>query len=123
MLGVGKEGCQGHRGAPGWLGGTALHWVWSAQIPGSGRNLALSVWLSPDTRGPATKEPRQNNLALAGAGQGQRVRATLFRAWGRRGVGPGGRARMGMPLSTGCSASPGDRAASGDFQGRGFTLT
>lgn len=62
---------------PSWLGGwhCPIYWVWSAQIPGGGRNLALPVWLSPDTRGPATKKPRQNKAALHG---GQPVRNTLF---------------------------------------------
>lgn len=59
--------------------------MWPAQIPGSGRNLVLSVWLSPDTRGPATKEPRQNNLAGAGVARGRGSGPhCLFRAWGWR---------------------------------------
>lgn len=82
LLGGWKEGClgpEGSRPAAG-LGGTALYWVWSAQIPGGGSNLALPVWLSPDTRGPATKKPRQNNLVLdRGSRSGTHC---LFRAWG-----------------------------------------
>lgn len=64
-LGVmGRRAARAIGGTPGWLGGTAPDRVWSAQIPGGGSNLACPVWLSPDTRGPAMKKPRQNNLAL-----------------------------------------------------------
>lgn len=89
-------GLEGARPAAG-LGGTALYWVWSAQIPGGGSNLALPVWLSPDTRGPATKKPRQNNLVLDRGGQS-----------GTHCSEPGGRQSVGRldrkgpePLSTG----------------------
>lgn len=85
--GDGKEGCQGHRGTPGWLGGTAPDRVWSAQIPGSGSNLACPVWLSPDTRDPAMKKPRQNNRALARAA---RQAHGLSRARGGGGAGQEG---------------------------------
>lgn len=88
MLGGGREGCPGPQGGA-WLAGwhcPALGVVssdsWQWQKP------ALSVWLSPDTRGPATKEPRQNNLAGGRGGQGQRVRAAVCSGpWGRGGGG------------------------------------
>lgn len=89
-------------GTPGWLNGTAPYWVWSAWIPGSGRDLALLVWLSPDTTGPAMKKPRQNNPALD---RGQPIRNTLF--------------VQGLEVEEGGPRQEGPR----DFQGRGFTLT
>lgn len=64
---MGGRAARATGGTPGWLGGTAPDRVWSAQIPGGGSNLACPVWLSPDTRGPAMRKPRQNHLALDGA--------------------------------------------------------
>lgn len=95
-------------GTAGWLGGTAPHRVWSAQIPGSGSNLACPVRLSPDTRGPATKMPRQNNLAVDG--------------WPGRSTRSVGARRAQAALPTGRSCRQG-RERPGGFQGRGFTLT
>lgn len=87
-LGVmGRRAARSIGGTPGWLGGTAPDRVWSAQIPGGGSNLACPVWLSPDTRGPAMKEPRQNNRALARAA---RQAHGLSRARGGGGAGQEG---------------------------------
>ena len=92
LVWAGRRAAQGHDGYA-WLaglGGTALHWVWSAQIPGGGRNLSLPVWLSSDTRGPASQKPRQNNLALD---RGSRQEHTVCSGPGGGEVGWAGRAQ------------------------------
>lgn len=114
-----KEGCLGPEGSrpPTGLGGTALYWVRSAQIPGRGSNLALPVWLSPDTRGPATKKAKTKQ---PGPGQGQPVGNTLFvqgLVVGGVWAGWAGRARSRYQRLV----SPGEGEASSDFQGRSFT--
>ena len=116
-----KEDCPGPQGVCGaWgvgeMGDPAPHWVWSVQIPGHGSNLALSVWLSPDTSGPATQKPRQSSPALdRGSWSGTRC---LFRA----GEGGAGRKGPGALINRLAGFTRGGRA-SGDFQGRDSTLT
>lgn len=107
---MGRRAARATGGTPGWLGGTAPDRVWSAQIPGGGSNLACPVWLSPDTRGPAMKKPRQNHLALDGAAG----RHTLFVQ------GPGveeGAGRKGpAPSSNGRSFHQGKQRPGGIFE-------
>lgn len=110
LLGGWKEGCLGLQGArpAAGMGGTALYWVWSAQIPGGGSNLALPVWLSPDTRGQATKRPRQSNLVLDRGGQ-----SGTHCLFGRE-RGPGGERSVGRPGRKG----PEPLSAGWFYQGR-----
>lgn len=116
----GKEGCPGVCSTE--VASTAPYWVWQTWIPGGVHNLALPVWLSPDTRSLDTHKLRQYEPALERSSwSGTQC---LFSGWrGELGPGRKGPGTGCSPLSTSRLASPGEATSLNRvFKEGGLTL-